>query len=361
MLLKSSVFMVCSLFSSLALSQSLPVVDEAQSDGSLKHGNVVTIRGAGFGSMDMASFMLWDAVDNNPTYDSIGDGEKLVVGPDSIWSSGDVLIDRGDGQRHAHSKAQYFGPGGNHFIGNPRGRDGQDFDYSARDELYVSWWIKFDRNPFEISNNASHKLARVWGGNSDDLRVSWTTRNLVGVNNKNAGGAAAKITYSLVPSETLWPENRWHLMEMWVSAKEGIIRGFVNGNLVVEWSDDSPYYLKTDHTGGPRVALLGFNPSHGEGFVAQASFQMDDIAVASTQARVLLSNSPTFSGSKAHEYQPVESWGDQEISIRLNLGRLDQNSELYLYVVNGEGNVNEQGFLITLCPTCPERIDLKLE
>ena len=358
---KPVIFLFFLLFSGFALAQSLPVVSEVHADGAREHGDVVTIRGADFGAIDMNNFMLWDSVDNNPSYDAIADGEQLVPSVNSFWGSGDVMLDKGEGQRHAYSKAQYLGPGGNYFVGNPQRRDGLGFDYSTRDELYVSWWIKFDRNPFEVANNASHKLVRVWGGDSDDLRISWTTRNVITVSNKNAGSTGSKIAYSLLPGETLWPENQWHLMELWVSAKEGIVRGFVNGNLAVEWSDDSQFYLKTDHSGGPRVALLGFNPSHGEGFVGKTSFQMDGIAVSSTEARVLLSNSPTFSGLTAHEYQPVESWGGQEILVRLNMGGLDESSELYLYVVNDEGYVNEEGFLMSHCPTCPKRIDLQLE
>lgn len=342
-------------------AQTAPVVSDLQFDGQFVQGSPVTITGAGFGTVPLSDFMKWDTVENQAQYERLASGEPVPVGPGLPWGSGDLSFDTSIDQRHAYSGAQYSSPGGNHFVGNPQRDDGGSFDYSGRQNLFISWWIKFDRNPFEVNNSAAHKLIRVWGGDSDDLRISWNSRNMVGVSNRNAGGGSSINAYSLVPGETLWPENQWHLMEMWVSAEKGLIRCYVNGTLALEWENDSSEYLKTQHPSGPRVALVGFNPSHGEGFVGNAQYKMDDIAVASTQARVLLSHASSFSNSKYHEYQPIQSWEDGRIEFRTNLGALDQNADLFLYIITQDGVVNEQGYPVAPCPACPERIQLNLQ
>lgn len=338
-----------------------PEVSGLQFEGEFSQGSTVTIAGSGFGSVPISEFMKWDTVENQGKYQGLTTGDAVPLGDGMPWGSGDISYDAGLGQRHSRSQAQYSSDGGNHFIGNPHADDGTSFDYSTRENLFASWWIKFDRNPFEVENSASHKVIRVWGGDSYDLRISWNTRNTIGVANRNAGGGSSINAYSLVPGETLWPANYWHLMEVWVSSETGLIQAYVNGVLAVEWQNDSSNYLKTQHQSGPRVALVGFNPSHGEGFVGNAKFKMDDIAVASTRARILLSNSSTFSESTAHEYQPIQSWGEGKVVFRTNLGALDENSNIYLYVINEQGDVNENGFLVAPCPACPERIKLNLQ
>lgn len=51
------------------------------------------------------------------------------------------------------------------------------------------------------------------------------------------------------------------------------------------------------------------------------------------------------------EIQIPTSWTDSQITVQLNLGGLDSNSSLFLYVFDKDGVPNPNGF--SLCPRCP--------
>jgi len=75
-------------------------------------------------------------------------------------------------------------------------------------------------------------------------------------------------------------------------------------------------------------------------------FKMSDIAVQTSQARVLISDENKFSESENHEYQPILDWSNSEVSINVNYGALSKEDDLYLYLVDSEGVVNDNGYLL---------------
>jgi hypothetical protein len=73
---------------------------------------------------------------------------------------------------------------------------------------------------------------------------------------------------------------------------------------------------------------------------------IDDAFVDYTQARVEVSDSPTWSGASHKEIQIPLSWSPTSIEVRLNRGSFDAVGGKYLYVVEESGAVNERGFLL---------------
>lgn len=318
------------------------------SDGTAQ-GSEVTLSGSGFGGVNNPEPVIWDQVDNQSGYSAVGNGQVVPTNNGAPWTdvSGDIVVKRGGSQRHQYSDASYSSGGGKAFVGNPAGG-------GAKEELFLSYWVKFDRDPYERENAAAHKFVRIWGGDHQDLRVSWNVWGL-GVSNRNAGGTSSSMAYGKPSAnESVWEADTWHLHEVWVSTEEGRIRTWVDGKLRIDWENQDTRYLKTDHPNGPRVSLLGWNPAHGEGYVGDAKFEMDDILIQESRARVLLSQSEKWDDSSHHEYQPVSSWSDGEIEFDLNLGSLDRDGDLYVYVVNQDGEVNQEGFALEKCKECPE-------
>lgn len=339
-----------------AIAGAGPSIEEVRLQGELFQGQGVTINGNGFGPGDRGVPVMWHRIDNAVQYDNVGHGDQAPLGGDYVWGQGrpsnPVMINReASAQRHQYSDANYESPGGNSFVGDAIVAGGNSAEAST-DELYLSYWVKFDRDPYERANAASHKFVRVWGGGHDGFRTAWTGWTLLG------GGVHA---YSLPSAnESVWEANRWHFHEHWVSTTEGRMRTYVDGKLRNDWHDTNPDTLMRDHSAGPRVSLLGFNPAHGEGYVREAKFYMDDIVINNSRARVVLSDSGEWSDSMHREYQPPSDWSDGSISIDLNYGSLKKEQALYLYVVNHEGEVNSEGVPLD-CPECPEPTELRVE
>ena len=339
-----------------AVAGSGPLIDglEVGEDSVIEAGQKVTLKGENFGSAP--GVVLWDTVGNQTAYQGINDGEAAPSG--DVWGRTSVLIDREGTQRHAYSTAQYESVGGGetHRVARPVVPNGF-WEDPEQDELFVSWWIKFDRNIYEADNNAAHKLIRVWGGGSSDFRMSWNSRNSIGAYDSNDNSPGSITSYSLVDATKLWKKNQWQLHEIWVSAKEGEIKAYVDGKLVNHWQSDDSRFLKKTHPKGPRLTLLGWNPSHGNGVIDDAKFKMSDIAVQTSQARVLISDENKFSESENHEYQPILDWSNSEVSINVNYGALSKEDDLYLYLVDSEGVVNDNGYLLKGCTRCPAEIE----
>ncbi len=75
---------------------------------------------------------------------------------------------------------------------------------------------------------------------------------------------------------------------------------------------------------------------------------VDDMYVDFTQARVEISKSPTWLETKRihKELQIPTAWSEKSIKIQVNQGSFNIGDMVYLYVVDEEGNVNNQGYPI---------------
>lgn len=317
--------------------------------GDVRPGAQITISGSGFGSKSKAAPLVWDTVDNFDGYKSLSNGATVPEGKSAVFAeNAGVKLAKAKG-RASTSNAHYYSNGGNVWFGHPNGAGGENPSTSVR-ELFLSYWVKFPQSPFDDENNASHKFVRIRAGDERDLRISWTQRQVT-VSNNNAGGTSSIPSWNHTDQ---WAHNPsgWHLHEMWISVDQARVRTWVDGQLRHDWHDTDSRYLKRQHPAGLEIAILGWNPSHGT--KGDLSWQMDDIHVDNTQARVLLSNAARWSDSRAHEFQPAVSWSDKQITFNVNPGQLDTSKPVYIYVVNPSGEVNSQGYPAEGCKNCPK-------
>ncbi|WP_138441571.1 hypothetical protein [Marinobacter alexandrii] len=334
-------FFLMSLFltSTLLLSTdalSVPKVTEIQ--GEIKSGGSLVIRGSSFGSLSSDYTSLWDTVDNQSAFDNLKHGSVVPenVGPwtrnGNPWSNL-MTISTESGNRHKRSSAHYFGIK-KAFLGVPRA-----FDNASNRNIYASWWFyaSYDIDRYEGHN----KLIRLW----DDLdgtktRISWT-QILLGAYGDTVWGD--------------WGGNdgSWNLLEVFANADKGTIDVWTNGKIVHSVAN----YQKESSSEGMTVWLIGFDPNYDD--YTNLEIRLDDIFVASSPARVELSNSSTWKGAgNRREIQPATSWSSSKIEVNLNLGQFDAQENLYIYVIDTDGNVNSNGYPI--CPLCPVSPDLEL-
>ena len=74
----------------------------------------------------------------------------------------------------------------------------------------------------------------------------------------------------------------------------------------------------------------------------------DELYVDTTQARVEIGDAATFDGCSHREIQiPQNTWNDTTIQFKTNKGTFITGHTYYLYVVDGSGNVNSNGYAVT--------------
>lgn len=319
-------------FSSSAIAA--PKIDRI--DGEIWDGNTVTLSGSSFSDANSIPY-LYDRVDNQPDLQNLSDGSIIPEdkGPwthnTSRWGNRVTISKTGD-LRSSKSKAVYFGSVKS-YLGWPR-----SMVNSVNRSLYASWWF----NPsVDTDNGGSNKFVRVWDEPSGEgTRISWTQMHMT------YDGTSGK-------SQTNWGTtqpvpNQWNRMEIFVDSDKNTITTWLNGKPTNNVSD----FKKRNSSKGLTIALVGFDPSINENY-NNLTFKMSDIYISPNLARVELSDSPTWDLKNRREVQEIKSWSNNRIQIDLNFLSLSNSSNLYLYVVDINGNVNNSGYALKSCNSCP--------
>lgn len=75
---------------------------------------------------------------------------------------------------------------------------------------------------------------------------------------------------------------------------------------------------------------------------------LDDLYFDNTQARVEIGNNESFDKCTHREIQVPTSWSDDEIIINVNQGSFEDGETAYIFVVDGDGETNQEGYPIAL-------------
>jgi hypothetical protein len=146
-------------------------------------------------------------------------------------------------------------------------------------------------------------------------------------------------------------------MEFYVDGNTGTVKAWTNGNLIHEVYG----FKKEPVTDGLQVAKLGFDPNYGSNY-ANFRFNIDEIYASSTFARVELSTKATWNeADTARRVQPSTTWSDDKITFEYNLSNLNAEEPKFLYIIDSLGNVNQNGFSLSGCPSCPGSPQLNIE
>jgi hypothetical protein len=96
-------------------------------------------------------------------------------------------------------------------------------------------------------------------------------------------------------------------------------------------------YLQLQNWVGNGEPQLG-----GEVYVDDIFIQLD------TEARVEIGDKSTWNACTKREVQVPISWNSSTIQARVNQGSFSNGETAYLYVVDSNGNVNNQGYIVTI-------------
>jgi hypothetical protein len=304
--------------------------------GELVNDATLTVSGSAFSEVDNP-ISFYDQVDNQPAYQTLADGAPVPL-DQGIWTTraskwgNPVEIVRTGDLRTDGASAAYFGQR-KADLGWP-----SLLKDSQTKSLYVSWWYKPSK---AIDQGGSNKFIRIWDKtDGSGTRISWTQMHMT--------YSVPDLGYTPHPSwsETQPTPGEWNRFEIYADGETNTIIARMNGLVKHSISD----FQKSSSFEGLTIGLIGFDPSVSTPY-ADFSFRMKDIYFSETQARVEISDSPTWDLKSHREVLKPLSWSDSSIDVRLNKFAFEDLDGSYLYVIDKSGNVNSKGF--PLCGSCP--------
>lgn len=234
------------------------------------------------------------------------------------------------------------------------------------EKIYITAWIKivkldnqtiFQWKNWRIKNSNDYNVAVLghtgvigdcwWGANegiwgNSDLQVY-------------SDGVALQDEKRTLPADA-FVFDEWQRIEAYykksdTNSKNGKIEwrriGRSNGEIIIS-NNDAITHTKPGDDQLWRYTLIG----HYYGNTTGGTFRhmkvyYDDIYISQTNARVEIGNNKIWSNCTKREIQVPKKWSDNSIVLELNKGSF-ASGQYYLYVVDNEGNVNENGFPIQL-------------
>ncbi|OGI43763.1 MAG: hypothetical protein A2150_07760 [Candidatus Muproteobacteria bacterium RBG_16_64_11] len=312
--------------------------------GSLTQQGMVTVIGSGFGTKANASPFSWDDFEGGIVGADLG---SPVIGPAWTFLSQSPNPSYTDIRAHSGSKGALI-QWKNYSI-SAFGWTGQ----GPYNQMYISFWRYMDpQDPSAVPVN--HKILYLYppsGTTGQDFMVgavmaSWDQWRYAVQSQPSSGWVLPNGT----PNNWAQTIQKWQRWEVFVkmdnpyTASNGEIRGWINGQPTVDVTGINLSDIPTEWMDF-RIGHLfqGYHPGGSD-----RSF-FDDVYVDTTPARVEIGNAPTWSACTHREIQIPAAWSDSSINAAVNAGSFACGQQVYLYVVDADGNVNANGFPVTLC------------
>jgi hypothetical protein len=292
----------------------------------------ITIVGSGFGADNPMVF--WDNNDANFGISSAIEGDVVPSGAGKLWRENSSqwslpMQFKKTQTRNNRDNIIYFNASHSGYLGKPLMKG------PVYDTMYVSWWYKPGKSVSD--EGGSNKFIRVWDDTDGyGTRISWTHMHLTCGSTTDWGSWGGKA-------------GEWNHHEFYVNLAENQkkVVSKVNGKV----THDTTCEKDPAQAGKPiYVQILGFD--HGSDAYKTQTTSLDDIYIGNSQARALVSASSSWSSSIKTEVLPIKTWSNTKIETEAISGYLRLNNQVYIYVVDKDGNVNSKGFKVS-CPFCP--------
>ncbi len=212
-------------------------------------------------------------------------------------------------------------------------RDKGDFNV-----WYWSFWF------YMPENNQSGKFSRLWGS-SDVTDQDYFYVSAGGANYYFRGGSYGRSTQWSSPDS--FEPNKWSRVELVFNKTEHMVLAYMDGKL--EWTHND-WLPASFQANGQLWEVSGMidGPSR-DYYNTNGSYNFDDVYFDHTIARVEISDSEQWGEDvKSHrEIQIPVEWSDTQIKITFNQGSFSEGNQVYLFVVDSNGNVS-QGYPLTI-------------
>jgi len=307
-----------------------------------KTSTTVSINGLSFGTKTQA---------NPLTYDGFEDG-ACDTGADLgiSWDTVNSLVINNTDLRNGNYNAKLD------FTTNETAGVRSNSGYLSS-KWYAEYWFKLDDNwdwgssVYGGGNQflANVKFFRMWNPVSIDENFVCATQYW--------GNTSTINTEYITPAfQTYWGSKPLMTTGVWhhfkfeykensaLGAEDGEFRIWYDGAKVVEATN---ICTREDYSELKRVYILGFYNSWGTdaGSNLPDTFYFDDAYVDTTWARVEIGDNPDYNNCTHLEIQIPTQWSDTSITATYNQGSFEDNSQLYLFVIDEDGNASD-GYLL---------------
>lgn len=312
--------------------------------GTLEQGQSIVISGSDFGTKSPAAPLWWD--DFEAHTDGVDVGGLSPVHGSTTWSAGNVggsAIDpiiTSANQRTAKSTRSALIDHDPHlnnwtgFISAALGGigNGGKLYYFFRHRLSKNGNYSDNFKPFVVWTGAGTNLYIGYSTPGDDLRTDATARSAPGA------------IFAGIGQDDVLDVWAGYEEEIGVATSGGTCRGWVHlpTSITQVWNDQS---MSSTVPSGESYTDFDFGDYHN---TFNYIFNIDDCYLDNTFARVMVGDATTWAGCAKKEICIPSAWSSTEITATLRHDAFADDATVYLYVVDSGGNVNSDGFEITL-------------
>jgi len=317
--------------------------------GSFSRGGSATIAGSSFGTKSSAGPLVWENFEAGSLNSAIRGTAPAVsnIGGSWTWQATDS-----------------GGPVFSNSVVRPNSTKSSKHDYASTysNGLFVNtqlpsyffsfWWYYhpvtgWSRNtkPFILSRNTNDDSPNAYIGFGQYPGDPGIRTEVI-----DGGGAIDPTSWGSTAINSI--ANRWIRFDVWlvqssVNVKDGKFQVFVHnpdsGSPVVLDLQINP--AKTRTTSNTWGSLFLQTYSSIDGGTSQTVY-IDDFYLDSTQARVEICDKSTWASKTHCEIQIPTSWSASSITFNVNSGSFATLNGAFLYVVDKDGGVNSNGYVI---------------
>lgn len=324
--------LVASLIAGTAYSA--PTV--SQISGAVANDGTLTIVGSGFGTKSKASPLVFDNFEAGTVGSKVMTA-KAVVGQWQDGSGYDVPA-YSNTQAWAGSKSVRLeaGPAYNLSLN-------QNGSFPV---LYMDWRVRVEMKGGLTRN---WKPWRLYGDNDRMQTNAVLMCNGSGMSVQNSGGGGGFWWDSMSFGDRRWQHYQVVLKASSTpGAADGVLMQYIDGQLM---SNHKGIVTRTVDSHWRDVRIGHYWAGDGDGTCSSnpgANIYLDNVYVDTSWARVEIGSHSTYAGSSHREIQIPTSWSDGSVQVRVNSGTFKAGTQAYLYVTDSNGNVNSNGYPITI-------------
>lgn len=307
--------------------------------GTFDHKNSITISGSGFGVKSPAKPYLWAPFEGSINPSPLGTITSWSTTENMSYSPNEGVGGTGGAKASNSSGIWTLGVAASGFAWN-----------DLNQQMYL--FRKTKRN-FDITSDLNWKVYRLWatGYSTPDFYIS-PANGAMTVEGIGSGGWM-NTSIGRGPKDSFFTEELILKSNSDLNKADAVFYFIVNGQEAgrFPYTDYSTKTLQLKSQNYQTGMTINF-PVHGVKanitFPSDYRFWADDVYLDKTWARVMIGNSSTWGGCTQKDPQIPSAWNSSNIAVTVNTGSFSIGQKAYLYVVDSNGQVNSNGYPVTI-------------
>ena len=315
--------------------------------GTIKEGSTISIIGSGFGLKSPAAPLYWGNYDNDPVGTTAQQtGLKNLNG----YDPNPPRVDNTRAVSGTHSLRMDY----------PLNENGSFPEVGlsglSATEVYVSAWLYWQLDSGSGNEIPIIKLVRAEAGTVyhgypgfyETIRPN-AAGQIIGTDRGSISSNGTVTNDDVVNAGQ--NAGGWHRIEYYYKLStpgvaNGVFQTWVDG--VLNANVTNTMSRAAGNTATINNIISPFDGISGQNNANSYTLWVDNLYIDTTRARVEIGNAATFSKCTMRFIQPATSWSDGSISVTVNLSQFTSGEKVYVYVVAPNGNVNNNGFPVTV-------------